>query len=195
MKILGLVGNRSLYTCNSYLLLGDWNRIEDVNTLVDPGVDGEAIVRELSGINTGVGKKPIDQVILTHGHFDHAAALPVLCEVFRPRVFALAPGPHVTHVIGDEDRIVCGDEIGEVVAAPGHSDDSLCLFFSESGALFTGDMPIRGVSPGEYGEEFIGVYRRLSSLPVKRVFPGHGPVGEGGLRGLPDEVLAGRSVR
>ena len=37
MKIVPLKKRPGTYSCNSYLILGDWNRIEDVNTLIDPG--------------------------------------------------------------------------------------------------------------------------------------------------------------
>ena len=40
MKIIPLKKNDKIYSCNSYLILGDWNRVEDVNTLIDPGIDG-----------------------------------------------------------------------------------------------------------------------------------------------------------
>ena len=38
-----LNNNGSVYTCNVYLVLGNWSAIEDVNTLVDTGSDGSLI--------------------------------------------------------------------------------------------------------------------------------------------------------
>lgn len=43
MKGMQLAKNLDIYTCNSYLLLGDWNRLDDVNILIGPDVDGSVI--------------------------------------------------------------------------------------------------------------------------------------------------------
>lgn len=72
MKVMQLTKNRDIYTCNSYLLLGDWTRRDDVNTLIDPGTDG-SVIEQIERPSTGCGKKGVVQVILTHEHFDHAS--------------------------------------------------------------------------------------------------------------------------
>ena len=69
MRVVCLKSNPCQYSCSSYLILGDWNRIEDVNTLVDGGID-EFILEEISKLSTGVGKKGVEQIIHTHGHFE-----------------------------------------------------------------------------------------------------------------------------
>lgn len=72
----------------------------------------------------------------------------------------------------------------EVIPTPGHSDDSACLFHREAGFLVTGDT-VRNFLGGEWNPVVIdeGQYRqsreRLLRLPVRVVFPGHGPVLEG----------------
>ena len=55
MKIISLKKSDTVYSCNSYLILGDWNRIEDINTVIDPGTDG-FILDEIEHLSTGVGK-------------------------------------------------------------------------------------------------------------------------------------------
>ena len=52
MKVLKLTGNTKIYTGNSYLVLGNWNRLDDVNTVVDAGSDG-SIIHDIEEINTG----------------------------------------------------------------------------------------------------------------------------------------------
>ena len=75
MKILNLAAKNGVYSCNVYLVLGSWNTLRDVNTLVDVGRDPSFFER-LDQASTGVGKKRVEQVILTHSHYDHAANLP-----------------------------------------------------------------------------------------------------------------------
>lgn len=36
MKIIPLKRNNGRYSCNPYLVLGDWNRLDDINTVIDP---------------------------------------------------------------------------------------------------------------------------------------------------------------
>ena len=80
MRVVELLRAPSLYTCRSYLLLGDWNVLGDVNTLIDPGTDG-SVIDQIETLSTGCGKVPVEQIILTHNHFDHAAGI----EIFKKR--------------------------------------------------------------------------------------------------------------
>lgn len=36
MKIIPLKRNNGRYSCTSCLILGDWNRLDDINTVIDP---------------------------------------------------------------------------------------------------------------------------------------------------------------
>ncbi|MCD6455862.1 MAG: hypothetical protein J7K81_03615 [Methanophagales archaeon] len=64
MKIINLTAHSRIYTCNVYLVLGDHNALADVNTLIDAGRDPEAI-SNLKEASTGVGKKRVEQVIIS----------------------------------------------------------------------------------------------------------------------------------
>ena len=87
MRIENLTANSKYYTSYVYLVLGDWNALEDVNTLIDVGRD-PSLVQMIKERYTGVGKKPIDQVILTHGHYDHTGMLDEVRAAFNPVVWA-----------------------------------------------------------------------------------------------------------
>ena len=90
MRIVTLENSSLVYTSQVYLVLGSSSRLEDVNTLVDVGQD-PAILASIERAPTGVGKWPVEQVVLTHGHSDHCALLPQVREAFHPKVFAFSP--------------------------------------------------------------------------------------------------------
>jgi glyoxylase-like metal-dependent hydrolase (beta-lactamase superfamily II) len=71
MKVIQLKKSDKVYSCNSYLILGDWNHIEDLNSVIDPGTD-DFVLDEIEHLSTGCGKVAVEQVILTHNHFDHS---------------------------------------------------------------------------------------------------------------------------
>ena len=127
MKIIPLDKSEQVYTCNAYLILGDWNRIEDLNTVVDPGLDG-FILDQIQRESTGVGKTAVEQVIITHNHFDHAAGVKFLKDRYQCRVLAFSDGPYVDELITDGQKIKAGDDFLEVIHTPGHSCDSICLY-------------------------------------------------------------------
>ena len=90
MRIVTLENSGRSTLRKVYLVLGDRSRLEDVNTLVDVGQD-PAILASLERASTGVGKWPVEQVVLTHGHSDHCALLPQIRAVFHPKVLAFSP--------------------------------------------------------------------------------------------------------
>ncbi|MBC8019090.1 MAG: MBL fold metallo-hydrolase [Verrucomicrobia bacterium] len=118
MKIIPLGKSETVYSCNSYLILGDWNRIEDLNTIIDPGTDG-FILEEIARLSTGVGKTPVAQVILTHNHFDHAAGLKSLKERYNARVLAFSDGPWVDEILSDGQFVKAGDDSWKCCILPG----------------------------------------------------------------------------
>ena len=69
---------------------------------------------------------------------------------------------------------------GQVVATPGHSEDSVTLVLDE-GVAFTGDLPLPGFAADESAAVVARSWDKLRALGVRRICPGHGPV-----RSLPD---------
>ena len=173
MRVSILKSKPDVYSGNSYLVRGDWNKIDDVNTLIDVGTDG-SIVEDLITYNTGVGKHKVDQVIITHEHFDHAGGLKKIIEEFRPRVLAYNKLPGVTQKVFDQMEIKIGDRDAVILYSPGHSNDSICIYCEEEQALFSGDTPLFIKSPGgTYSEYFIDVINRLINLKIKSIYSGH----------------------
>jgi len=175
MKILNLFELSSEYSSNVYLVTGTWNAIEDVNTLVDVGRE-PAVLERLLAASTGVGKKRVEQVILTHSHFDHASLLPVIHDMFHPRVYAASQFmQYVDTILVGGEHLRMGDRDFEVISTPGHSTDSLCLYCEEEGVLFAGDTPVVIRSAGgSYDEEFIHILEGLSRRDIRTIYFGHG---------------------
>lgn len=192
MNIIRLTGSGRIYTSNAYLVMGDWKRIEDLNTLIDTGSD-PAIIEQIMAINTGLGKKKIDQVILTHDHSDHTALLPEIKKRFQPLIMAASPFLNgVDRVLKHGDRVRVGDRICDIIQCPGHSEDSLCVYNAMDGDLFVGDAPVMLQSNGgTHDERFRNALTILSRKKVEAIYFGHG---EPRLNGAKKMLLASLAV-
>lgn len=175
MKVANMTVKSRVYTSNVFLCTGDWNRIEDRNTLIDVGND-PLIIEQIENYPSGIGKKRVDQVILTHSHSDHSGILPLIKKKFNPIIYAFSPFQEgVDRTLRDGDLIKIADQMFEVIHMPGHSDDSICLFSPADGALFVGDVPvIIKSSGGTYENAFIEKMGILGKKNIKTIYFGHG---------------------
>ena len=175
MEIVNLTKDRKIYTSNVYLITGTWNAIKDKNTLVDVGRD-ETVIEKILSARTGVGKRPVEQVVLTHSHYDHSSMLGRIRELFNPVVFAFSQALNgVDHHIRGGEIIQMGDRTFEVFHTPGHSSDSVCYYCQEDGVLFSGDTQLFLQSANSTHENaFVQALERLCRRDVRTVYPGHG---------------------
>ena len=130
--------------------------------VVDPGPADEDHLEAVRAAADG----PIEGIALTHGHPDHAEGAPALA--------AMAGGVDV--VLPSE-----GQRVGpfDVIATPGHAPDHVCLVL-DARIAFAGDTVLgRGsvfVGPGEGSlAAYLDSLRRLRSLNLDVICPGHGP--------------------
>ena len=151
--------------------------------VIDPGPN---VVEHLLAIRTAAGDAHIDEVLLTHGHIDHAEGASDLARSLGIGVRALDPA----HRLGGEglaegDRIDLGDLELQVVATPGHSSDSVSFLIPHEGSLLTGDTVLgRGTTLVAYPDgalaEYLTSLKRIRELAVageiQQILPGHGPV-------------------
>lgn len=175
MKILNLTYKSKVYTSNVYLITGSHNAIDDVNTLIDVGRD-PSIIDKINNASTGVGKKRVVQVVLTHNHYDHTSLLPEIREIFKPEVYAFSRFlKGMDHLVKDGDMLRLGDRMFEIIHIPGHSDDSICLYCEEDRVLFVGDTQIIIESAGStYEKGFIFAMEKLCRKNIKTIYFGHG---------------------
>jgi glyoxylase-like metal-dependent hydrolase (beta-lactamase superfamily II) len=175
MKIINLTKGSKVYTSNVYLITGDWNTLNDVNTLIDVGAD-PLIIDKIQYVSTGVGKRPVEQVILTHNHSDHTAILDKIKQTYNPAVFAHASAMEGLDVkLAGGEAIRVADRIFEIIHAPGHSSDSICLYCEEEEILFSGDNPlIINSSDTNYNKEYIDVLKHLCQKKISIIYFGHG---------------------
>lgn len=176
MKITNLTANSSIYTSNVYLIRGEWNTLQDVNTLIDVGRD-PAVIPAINRINTGVGKKKIARVVITHNHYDHASLVPKIKHRFSPQVYAFSKNVKgVDHILKNGQQIKLGDSVFEVIHTPFHTTDSVCLYNQENRILFSGDTPLFfDSSPSNVNPEFIQAFQKIVSKKIETVYGGHGP--------------------
>ncbi|MBW1710314.1 MAG: MBL fold metallo-hydrolase [Deltaproteobacteria bacterium] len=173
MKIINLTADSKIYTSNVYYILGDWKGIKDVNTLIDVGRDS-SIIKKIKQLDTGVGKKKVERVVLTHGHFDHVSLLPIIKNEFDPEVYAFNPFNGV-HALKDEQTLKIGDRMFEVIHTPGHTNDSICLYCQEDAVIFSGDTSlIINQTDGSYHKDFISAFEKIARKNITSIYPGHG---------------------
>ena len=141
--------------------------------VVDPGPDDAAHLARVAAAG------PVAEILLTHGHPDHADGAAALRALTGAPVRALDPAQRLGGEGLTEGTVVAaaGVEI-RVLATPGHTSDSLC--FALGDAVLTGDTVLgRGTTVVAHPDGRLGDYldslRRLQDLGTRTVLPGHGP--------------------
>ncbi len=173
MKVTLLKKDPKVYSANVYLVRGNWNAISDVNTLIDTGTNG-FVIDEIETISTGVGKRRVEQVILTHEHFDHAGGLSKIKELYNPTVYAYTKLTGVDVKVRDRMKLKIGDREAIILHTPGHSNDSICIYCEEEEVLFSGDTPLNIKTPGgTYNQNYVDALEMITRLNIKTIYSGH----------------------
>lgn len=185
------------YDSNIYLVTGK------VPTIIDTGT-GFHSRTVLQKIHLYIQPLTIRQIILTHEHFDHVGGVPELLKAAQGNADIIAqkavvqklkegkstfaemlggtmPSITVDMPVSDNERITIGDDSFLVLATPGHSIGSLCLYGEKSRSLFSGDTVFAHGGFGRYDfpggnlETLHHSIERLAALEVDNLYPGHGP--------------------
>jgi hydroxyacylglutathione hydrolase len=158
--------------------------------VVDPGGDADKIIFQIKKEN-----KPLDAILLTHGHIDHISAVKEVSEEFRnvpvylhkeDHDLYLSPNnsmmpffPPVTKPVIPVDDIKTSDF--EIIHTPGHSCGSVCFYFIKDGILISGDTLFcesigrTDLPGGDYNKILNSIKEKIFVLPEKtKIYPGHG---------------------
>jgi glyoxylase-like metal-dependent hydrolase (beta-lactamase superfamily II) len=162
-----------------------------------PGMAG-ALLAELKRKNIPLAE--IRYGVATHFHMDHAGAAqdlknkgmklivtPEQVPWIEPMKQWMKPEDHYTEIVTGDNVVVSLEDsrqflsslgfAGELVHTPGHSDDSVSLVL-DSGEAFTGDLTPLMLAAGEQFEVIEKSWQALRDRGAKRIYGGHGPVGE-----------------
>jgi hydroxyacylglutathione hydrolase len=182
--------------CNCSVI-GDETSREAI--VIDPGDDIEdvlALVRK--------HRLQVKQIVITHAHIDHvggamklraATGAPILLnqndyallkmlDVQAAWIGVATPGKvEIDQNLCDADTVKAGSFSAQVLHTPGHSEGSVCLYFSAEKKLIAGDTLFAGsigrtdLPGGSYEKILRSLHQRVLALPDETVVvPGHGPL-------------------
>lgn len=127
--------------------------------LIDPG-------DEYDKIKNVIRNNKVLGAIVTHRHFDHIGALSHFENVY------------------DRNNLKEGqNDIGpftfEIIYTPGHTDDSICIYFKDDNIIFDGDFIFKnGIGRTDLGGNDIDMYKSLLKIDKYdhniKIMPGHG---------------------
>jgi glyoxylase-like metal-dependent hydrolase (beta-lactamase superfamily II) len=156
-----------------------------VPTLVDAGTGDP---RHILALESALAGAPLAQVLVTHGHPDHASGASAIGDRMSAVRFLKMPWPAHDDRWGvqwarvvDGETIPAGDAVVTAVHTPGHAPDHCCFWHAESRTLFGGDLVIAGTtvfippSPNGDLDAYLHSLERIVALEPARILPAHGP--------------------
>jgi len=190
------------YDSNIYIITGKKTTIVDTGT----GLYSEQVINDIKKL---IEPSKVQQIIITHEHFDHCGGVRKLHEIsgnsskimayvdasdkiergdsdFASMIGGVMPKMPIDIKLKEGDNVEIGDEVYRVIHTPGHSPGSMCLYDEKTKILFSGDTVFSHGSFGRY--DFPGgdagllrnSIERLSKLDVEYLYPGHESIVEGG---------------
>lgn len=152
----------------------------DSVVVIDVGPDENAHV---GAVEAAVAGRPVEAILSTHHHSDHAPGSSPLAKRVRAPIGARPhpKGPPVDIELEDGMVVACDSARLVALYTPGHASDHLCFLLEEENALFSGDHVMSGSTvviapPDGHMETYLASLRRMLDLAPGRIYPGHGPV-------------------
>jgi glyoxylase-like metal-dependent hydrolase (beta-lactamase superfamily II) len=154
-------------------------------TLVDTGAGDPANHLMPKLMTLDLDPRNVEQVVLTHTHFDHTGGLGEIAASATPKILAhrsdmVELGTCGLDLVGLDEGAIIRTEKRElkVLHTSGHTSGSICLYDAEDKILLSGDTVFPDGSFGRTDldgdeRELIESLRRLSELDVEFLLPGH----------------------
>ena len=179
---------------NTYVLTDDATGFKAV---VDPGYYGMDVRMEIQN------NAYLKYILLTHGHYDHYAALREYLDEYISASFIAPAGEHfllyesrehllmsdgrsrggipqAKRFVREGDTIELGETTIKVIETPGHTEGGVC--FATENEVFSGDTLFRlsvgntSFETGDWGTMVQSIQNKLYTLDDDTVvYPGHGP--------------------
>lgn len=161
--------------------------------LIDAGPDdgGTTVMDALDRF----GIESVQKIVLTHAHQDHAGSAAAIqgatgaslhlnprdLDALNSVIVDLEPDC----LLSDGEIIDAGQYRFEVIETPGHAPGHVSLYESSLKALFAGDLisgngTISVVPPRGSMSDYLASLRRVSTLQIDTIYPGHGPAIQNG---------------
>ena len=182
-------------TENTYVITDDATGFKAV---IDPGYFGMDVRMEIQN------NAYLKYILLTHGHYDHFAAVHEYLGEYTGAVFAAPSGeeyllhggrdnkwmalntgskgicPEAKLLLKEGDTVTLGETVLRVIETPGHTEGGIC--FATDREIFTGDTLFRlsvgntSLETGNWETLVASIQNKLYTLDDDMiVYPGHGP--------------------
>lgn len=149
---------------------------KDRTFVIDPAVPDLAY---LDAVAAAAGD--VAAILVTHRHPDHEAGVTGMVARTEAPVMAFGEEPvgeTQASALGDGRTLKVPGVTLRTIHAPGHAADHVCFLLAQEEALFAGDVilgegtPVIAPPDGDM-RAYLETLRRLSDLPVRRIYPGH----------------------
>ena len=129
---------------------------KEKSIIIDPGHNDPRLIDYIKR-----EKLDVEKILLTHGHFDHIAAVDMVRNATGAEVYisetdaemlsdpwkngsAMMMGMEITvskadHYVYDKERIDFEGSVIDVMFTPGHSKGGVCYRIEDAGVIFVGD--------------------------------------------------------
>lgn len=184
--------NNTVFSSNVYVISDNDNFI-----LIDPGFYDDNIKQHLKEYSK------LDAILLTHGHFDHIAAIDKIKKDYpEARVYIskedynnlFNPELNLSYIMNydlfvtsevnqiNNEFLYINTFVIKVISTPGHTNGSVMYYFVKENSLFTGDTIMKdSIGTTRYAsgndeqmKESIKKFVELNLSQDTIVYPGHG---------------------
>lgn len=144
---------------NCYILING-----DDCLIIDPAAKFKLIDEKIEGLN-------LAGIIVTHNHPDHIGAVNDLVKKYKTKVFNFKNLEESTNKIGNFEF--------EVIYTPGHTNDSITIYFKEEKLMFTGDFLFKETIgrtdlPTSNHHDMLNSIKKIKNYDNCVIYPGHG---------------------